>query len=220
MSIVLVPVHTKVLMVGGGSSHDFDKWFNKADLATLTEGGKVSANYTDRPADIAGALKDVDVLYQSSNQKMDDAALRKAIFDFANAGKGLVLIHPGLWYNWPDWPEYNRVLCGGGARSHNAYGEFEVKLSGAQHPVIDGVPANFKVSDELYHFEHDAKGSPIQVLATAYDEKSGKTYPMVWIVQHPKARIVAIALGHDGKVHEHPAYKTLLQNALAWAAGK
>ena len=26
--------------------------------------------------------------------------------------------------------------------------------------------------------------------------------------------------GHDAKAHELPAYKTLLQNAQAWAAGK
>ena len=39
-------------------------------------------------------------------------------------------------------------------------------------------------------------------------------------MKHPKARIVCITLGHDGKAHEHPAYKTLLQNSLAWAARK
>jgi putative heme-binding domain-containing protein len=210
----------KTLIVGGGSSHDFNKWFNLADTATLQADGMASVNYTDRPGDMSATLKDIDVLCQTSNQSMKDPGLRKAIFEFADAGKGLLLIHPGLWYNWPDWPDYNRVLCGGGARSHNAYGEFEVKLTGAKHPIVVGVPASFKISDELYHFEHDPKGSPIQVLATAYDEKSGKTYPMVWIVQHPKARIVAIALGHDGKAHEHPAYKTMLRNALAWAAGK
>ena len=207
-------------MVGGGSSHDFDKWFNKADLTTLTGGGKVSANYTDRPADIAGALKEVDVLYQSSNQKMDDAALRKAIFDFANAGKGLVLIHPGLWYNWPDWPEYNRVLIGGGARGHDKFGEFEVNVDQAGHPVMKDVPASFKITDELYYSKFETNGTPVEVLATAKNSTTGKTFPSVWIVKHPKARIVCIALGHDAKAHELEAYMTLIKNAVAWAAEK
>jgi len=211
---------TKVLMVGGGSSHDFDKWFNKADLATLTEGGKVSANYTDRPADIAGALKEVDVLYQSSNQKMDDAETRKAIFDFANAGKGLVLIHAGLWYNWPDWPEYNRVLAGGGARGHDKFGEFEVSVDQAGHPVMKGVPASFKITDELYYSKFETNGATTTVLATAKNLTNGKTFPSIWIVKHPKARIVCIALGHDAKAHDLEAYKTLLKNAVAWAAAK
>ena len=211
---------TKVLMVGGGSSHDFDKWFNKADLATLTQGGKVSANYTDRPADIAGALKEVDVLYQSSNQKMDGAELRKALFDFANAGKGLVLIHPGLWYNWPDWPEYNRVLIGGGARGHDKYGEFEVNVDQADHPIMKGVPASFKITDELYYSKFETNGAPTEVLATAKNTTNGKTFPSVWTVKHPKARIVCIALGHDAKAHDLEAYKTLIKNAVAWAAGQ
>ena len=37
------------------------------------------------------------------------------------------------------------------------------------------------------------------------------------ITQHPRARIVAITLGHDGRVHDLPAFKTLLVNAVTWA---
>jgi len=29
-----------------------------------------------------------------------------------------------------------------------------------------------------------------------------------------------VTLGHDGKAHDHPAFKSILQNSLAWAAGK
>ena len=57
------------------------------------------------------------------------------------------------------------------------------------------------------------------MLATAKNLTNGKTFPSVWIVKHPKARIVCIALGHDGKAHDLPAYKTMLRNAVAWAAG-
>jgi hypothetical protein len=110
-------------------------------------------NYTDKPSTIAGALKQIDVLCQSSNQKMDDPQLRKALFEFADAGKGLVLLHPGLWYNWPDWPEYNRVLASGGAKSHDRYGEFEVVVKEQEHPILKGVPASFLITDELYHYE-------------------------------------------------------------------
>jgi hypothetical protein len=71
------------LIVGGGSSHDFNKWFNQADSATLGGENRASVNYTDQPSAIAPALKDIDVLYQSSNQKMEDPMLRKAILEFA-----------------------------------------------------------------------------------------------------------------------------------------
>jgi len=57
---------------------------------------------------VAEGLKDADVLGWSSNQAIDDPAARRAVFDFVEAGKGVLLMHPGLWYNWKDWPEYNR----------------------------------------------------------------------------------------------------------------
>ena len=63
-------------------------------------------------------------------------------------------------------------------------------------------------------------GTPIEVLAEARNLTTGKTFPSIWIVKHPKARIVCIALGHDAKSHDLDAYKTILQNAVKWASGK
>jgi type 1 glutamine amidotransferase len=83
-----------------------------------------------------------------------------------------------------------------------------------------GVPEQFKISDELYYSTPDPAGTPIDVLATATSPSSGKTFAQVWIVKHPKSRIVAITLGHDAKAHDLPAFKTLLKNAVNWAAGK
>jgi putative membrane-bound dehydrogenase-like protein len=210
----------RVLMTGGGSSHDFARWFGKADSEILSHGGKVSANYTEDMDRIAAGVKEADVLYISHNKPIPDPAARQGIFDHVAAGKGVLLVHAGLWYNWSDWPEYNRDLCGGGSRGHDRYGEFEVKLSDRKHPVTDGLPERFTIADELYWFKPDPSGLPIDVLATAYSEQKKETYPMIFVVKHPKARIVAITLGHDGKAHDHPAYKRLLQNALHWVAAK
>lgn len=206
----------RTLIVGGGTHHDFNRWFNQADVGTLSARG--TAKYTDNISAVLPGLKDTDVLYLSNNQPMEDANLRKAIFGHVEAGKGLLLVHPALWYNWKDWPEYNRVLIGGGSKSHDKYGEFEVTITETGHPIMAGVPAKFKITDELYHHQKDEQGSAIQVLATGTSPITGKTFPVAWITQHPKARIVCLTLGHDGKAHEHPAYKTLLQNSVAWAA--
>jgi putative membrane-bound dehydrogenase-like protein len=209
----------KVLIVGGGSSHDFNKWFNEADKATLSEGGLASVQYTDDTSLILPALKKIDVLYLSNNQPIP-ADAHKAIFDFVASGKGLVLVHPALWYNWNDWPEYNSQLVGGGARSHNRYGEFEVTVTAPDHPIMKGVDSKFKISDELYHFNPDPKGAPIKALATASDNVGGKTYPSVFTVESQKGRIAGICLGHDAKAHNLDAYKTILRNSVKWAAGK
>ena len=214
------PGSPHVLIVGGGSSHDFDRWFNQADSATLIRGGKISVNYTANIDEVLPALKDLRVLYLCNNQPMPDPQLRRGIFDFADSGHGLLLVHPALWYNWKDWPEYNRTLVGGGASGHEKYGEFEVIVKESNHPIMTGVPATFKITDELYHFATDPNGTPIEVLAEGKNIATGKTYPVIWVVKHPKARILCITLGHDAQCHDLPAYKTILQNSLKWAAGK
>ncbi|HEX4644643.1 MAG TPA: ThuA domain-containing protein, partial [Verrucomicrobiae bacterium] len=144
----------------------------------------------------------------------------KGIFEFADSGHGLLLMHPGVWYNWKDWPEYNRVLVGGGANGHDKYGEFEVTVTDETSPLTAGVPKTFHITDELYHFETDTNGTHIHVLAEGKNVATGKTYPVLWIVKHPHARIVGCTLGHDGLAHDLPAYKTILQNSVIWAAGK
>lgn len=206
----------RTLIVGGGTHHDFNRWFNQADVATLSAKGTIK--YTDDVGTILPALKDLDVLYLSNNKALPDPELRKAIFAHAESGKGLLLVHPALWYNWKDWPEYNRVLIGGGSKSHDKYGEFEVTVTDTSHPIMAGVPTTFKITDELYHHQKEDQGSSIQVLATGTSPTTGKTFPVAWITQHPKARIVCLTLGHDGKAHEHPAFKTILQNSLTWVA--
>ena len=137
----------RILVVGGGSSHDFKKWFDAADTATLRAIGGVSVNYTESAEVTARELPKADVVVLSTNQRgFDSPELRAALMEFVNAGKGLVLLHPGVWYNW-NWKEYNAQLVGGGARGHDRLGEFEVRIL-KEHPVTHGLTANFKVTDE------------------------------------------------------------------------
>ena len=210
----------KSLLVGGGSSHDFGRWFNLADVATLNATGKTEALYTETLSLVEPTLPSTDVLVWSSNQNMEDKALRDGIMAFADSGKGLLLVHPGLWYSWKQWPEYNRILAGGGSRSHDKYGEFEVTVTEPGHPIMAGAPMKFSLRDELYRQEIDPQGSPVQVLATGFEKSTGKTWPVIFIVKHPKARIVGITLGHDGMSHDHPAYKQILSNSVRWAGEK
>ena len=210
----------RTLLVGGGSSHDFNRWFNLADVAVLKAATGIAANYTEKYADVIPALKQIDVLAWSANQPQKDPQLRQSLFDYADSGKGMVLIHAGNWYIWNDWPEWNKAFVGGGSKSHDRYGEFEVTVTAPNHPLMAGVPATFRLSDELYHMDVDPQATPIEVLATGKNLMTGKTYPLVWVTKHPKARIVNITLGHDGQSHDHPAYKQLLRNAVTWASKK
>jgi type 1 glutamine amidotransferase len=210
----------RTLVVGGGSSHDFERWYEQADAETLEKEGLAKVNYTSHTDSIRYYLADIDVLFLSNNQPINDPTTREAIFDFVASGKGLVLAHAALWYNWSDWPEYNNELVSGGSKGHDPYGSFEVTITEPNHPVTQDVPNSFTLKDELYYFMPDPDGPGIEVLATAKKEGSDSSFPSVFVVKHDKGRIVGLALGHDEESHDLPAYQNLLRNAVKWAAGK
>ena len=208
----------RVLLAGGGSSHDFVKFFGGTDKATLAPiCGWV--DFTQNLNGIGEILKNVDVLVLSANQPIS-AATKEALLEYANRGGAIVALHPGTWYNWRNFPQWNQEILGGGAHGHDAFGPYTVNVTNPEHPVTKGVPASFEITDELYNYEVKPGAAEIEVLATATSAKSNKTFPQVFIVKHPKARIVGLTLGHDAKAHDLPAYQTLLKNAVTWAAGR
>src|SRR5262249_48870651 len=158
-------------------------------------------SYTEEVDSIVPLLATTDVLCIANNKPFTQASTQQAIMDFANRGKGVVLLHAGMWYSWRDWPEFNRVLVGGGSRAHDAIAAFEWPAPRPTPPVIRGVPASFAVTDELYNQEIDLAGSPIHPLATAYSRLKNRSYPSVFLVEpvflgeRPSGRIVGIALG-------------------------
>ena len=208
----------RVLLVGGGSSHDFVKFFGGTDKATLApQVGWV--DFTQNANGVPAILDRVDVLVWSANQPISSAT-RKALIDFANSGKGIIALHPGTWYAWNNFPEWNKQVVGGGTRGHDKLGPYTVKITNADSPITKGVTPTFDITDELYNYIADPAAAPIEVLATATSLNTGKTFPQVFIVKHPKARIVGITLGHDARAHDLPEYQTLLKNAVNWVGGK
>jgi putative heme-binding domain-containing protein len=221
--IVWAAGKTKVLIIGGGSSHDFGRFFGGTDSATLAAAG-FSVNYTEDRDQAASEIGKADVAVISVNRQFfDTPAYRKALFDFAAAGKGLVMLHPGTWYGFPQWPELNASIVGGGARGHDRLAKFSVNVVKPEHPIMKGVPRSFEVEDELYYLNAEPDKippgtSPIEVLAeTSPSVRFKQPHPAVWITTHPTARIVGITLGHDERVHDLEAFKTLLANAVKWA---
>jgi len=206
---------TKILTVGGGGSHDFLKYFGIADGKVLNDTGKNFVDYTENISEISTKLKNADVLYMTNNQPYSEEA-QNAIMKFANSGKSILIQHPSVWYNWKDWPEFNKELVGGGSESHEKLQEFEVQVLKPNHPIMKGVPNKFNIIDELYRWKKDPEGTSIEVLAIGKGLESGEEFPVVWIVKHPKAKIVGNTLGHDDRAHNLKAYQTILKNSLDW----
>jgi len=207
----------RVLLVGGGSSHDFVKFFGEADKAILApQVGWV--DFTQNANGVPAILDRVDVLVWSANQPISSGT-RQALMDYVNRGGSVIAYHPGTWYAWKNFPEWNAQVVGGGARGHDKLGEYEVTVT-ADHPVTAGVTKKFRITDELYYYTPDPAATPIEVLATATSTQKPGTYPQVFIVKHPKARIVGLTPGHDERAHGLPEFQTLLRQAVQWAAGK
>lgn len=75
-----------VLMVGGGSSHDFERWYRQEDVKTLESTGQFRVRYTDRTDSIAVYLKQTDVLILTNNQPIPEKD-QKAITAFVEKGE-------------------------------------------------------------------------------------------------------------------------------------
>ncbi len=205
----------RILIVGGGTSHDFRRWFGERDVETLEELGREWIAYTEDPDACRTLLGELEVLILCTNQPLEDAALRAAIFDSVERGGGLLLVHASTWHNWPDWPEFNEELVGGGARSHEDYRSFAVRRAESVHPILDGVPASFTIEDELYRLE-PAPTARSEVLAWGRSLETGAEYPVVWVRSYGRGRIAATTLGHDGSAHDNRWYQRLLLNAVQW----
>ena len=217
---------TKVLIIGGGSSHNFGKFFGDTDSATLKAAG-FTVHYTEDREQAITELGHADAAVISTNRTgLDTPEYRKAVMDFAAAGKGIIMLHPGTWYGFGKWPELNAQIVGGGARGHDAIDKFTVSVLKKDHPVMAGVAATFEATDELYYINAEpekipAGTAPIEVLAQTSPSKKYKVgHPSVWVTEHAKAKIIGIALGHDERVHDSAAFKTLLSNAVKWTSGK
>lgn len=211
------PNTVRVLLVGSGSSHDFPKYFLGTDAVTLKATGDMDVAATPNLEEALALLPQADVLVFSGNHpNYGKPEFQKALHDFADAGKGMVMLHAATWSH--PWKGYNDRFVAGRTPSHGK-GEFEVTVKDADHAVTHDVPASFKIFDENYRTEIPQKERVHICVENAPDKTEG-SIPSVWIVKDPKTRIVCITLGHDERAHENPAFKTLLINTVKWVSGR
>ena len=208
----------RVLLTGAGGAHDFPRFFLRKDSDTLRGLGGIDTAATPNAEEARALLPLADVVVFSANHpSFSRTDFMQALHAFADAGKGLVILHAGTWRNYAPHTGFNQRFVGGGAKGHGS-GDITVSITNPNHPVTRDVPRSFLIRDESYHAILDA-GTPTEILAeNSPDNKTNKVYPSVWTVTDPKCRVVNISLGHAEPAHSHPAYQQLLGNAVRWAA--
>jgi uncharacterized protein len=134
----------------------------------------------------------------------------------------------GEFDGYPMWNWFSDFM--GGIRFENYVAETAaglVNVEDKKHPVMKDVPARFIVTDdEWYTFYKDPRPN-VHVLASV-DESTYQPdsnikmgdHPVVWVNEKMKARNVYFLIGHHANLLKNEAFKTMVSNAIFWAAGK
>lgn len=158
----------------------------------------------------------------------------EAFEDYIDNGRGgwIGLHHASLlgeFDGYPMWPWFSDFL--GGIRFGNYIAELSdgtVRKEG-RHPVLKGLPDTFRIeADEWYTYDRDPRDHPdIQVLATVDEASySARTavkmgdHPVIWTNRSKPARNLYVQFGHSPSLVENPDFRTLMTDALRWAAGR
>jgi type 1 glutamine amidotransferase len=178
-----------------------------------------------------------------------DAAFKSGFRALLEQGIGIVALHHAL-AGWPLWPEYGNWLGGRflyhpgevrGARcldsgyAHSVTYEARVL---SEHPITEGLPAVFPITDEPYLaeiFEHEV--SPLVASSAAFTRdhfwsadaavrgrmncRDGWDHPpgsnlIAWSKWALASPLVYLQPGDGPSAFENPHYRRLLENAIRW----
>jgi type 1 glutamine amidotransferase len=173
--------------------------------------------------------------------------VQRGVEELIAAGVGIVATHHAL-AGWPTWDGWADVLGGRFLYSPGRLHGVDVPASGYRmdtyrvtpaggHPVTDGVEP-FELTDELYLcpvFEGDVEPllttdadlSPATMVDTYREVRHGERVAarqqpasnlLGWVHEPGRSRVVYLLPGHTATTMQHPAYRRLLANALAWVS--
>jgi type 1 glutamine amidotransferase len=209
----------KGLVITGGHDHE-------AAFYSLFDGYKdldwlpVDTSTTAFSKDLRGKY-DVVIMYDFTRDI--DEMCKKNLRDFAESGKGIVVLHHAL-LNYQKWPWWYEDVVGGRYRLQREGDSPSSSVKNDQemfvrpesgHPVTAGI-GPFHIRDEAY--KRMWISDRIRPLLTTDNPASDSS--LAWIGPYDKARVVAIQLGHGHSAFGHPSYRSLVHNAVLWAAGK
>jgi len=140
-------------------------------------------------------------------------------------GGGFVSVHPTLITDKKFSGQLSELL--GLAWEHGyswyRYGDMDLKITAAEHPICLGLPGTIRFLDEAYW---PLKGdlSKVTVLATSdekvKDSEKTRAEPMFWTYEYGKGRVFACILGHYTWTCDDAYFRLLVLRGMAWAAGE
>lgn len=176
---------------------------------------------------------DVVVFANASGDLLSDAQ-EQAFETWLEGGGGWIGIHAAGDGSHQAWSWYQDTLIGGLFTAHilgPQTQEARVVVENTSHPVTQGLPAEFRHSEEWYSWAESARARGFDVLLRV-DESTYEPFqrffgnerdlrmqdhPIVWSRCVGKGRALYSAMGHWANAYENPSYARLLENAVGWA---
>ena len=179
---------------------------------------------------------------------------KKVFLDLLEAGKGMVFMHHAI-AGWPAWEEYAEIIGGRFLYLPDTLRGIDTQDSGYRHkvehtlnvlenhPITEGLPSQFPMTDELYLSEV-FNDSIEPLLASSYEftrdnfysatkaVKDGKMFDnegwehpngsnvIGWVKHYRNSPIAYLQGGDDPEAYSSAHYRRLLQNSINWAAGE
>ena len=213
------PDALRLLVVTGG--HDYSTSFYSVFEGRPEWRWEHAPSMKEAFAREAVSRYDAAVFYDMTTSDPGDEA-RRNLRAFAEAGKGLVVLHHAI-VGHPGWPFWEELVGGryleadDGAWKKSTYRhdvELLVRPSGA-HPITDPV-GPLQVEDEAYRGMRVSPGV-VPLLETAHPDSDRL---VGWVSPYARARVVYLQLGHGEPAHRSAAYRDLVRNAVVWTAGR
>ncbi len=187
------------------------------------------------------------VVLSNYNGQLWPEGVQRNLEKYVSGGGGLVIVHAAN-NSFPQWAEYNKMIGlgwrganfgdrvtttpegqvirtpkdqGPGA-GHGSQHEFSIVVRDREHPVLKGMPVEWKHSkDELYHGQR-GPALDMHILATAYsDKKTGGTdahEPMVWWIPYSKGKVFTTVMGHAEQSMKCIGFQSVVARASEWVA--
>ena len=191
----------------------------KVDWTVINEGGKGTKAMIPLYKN-ANWAKDYDVVvHNECFANTSDKEYVQSITKAHEAGVPAVVIHCAMHTyraaRFDDW----RKFLGVTSRRHEHKSEYPVKKVMKQHPILKGMPDNWKTpKDELYVVEKLWPSA--KALATSVSERDKREHAVIWTHQYGKARVFGTTYGHSDETFKDPVFLNYVSRGLLWAAGR
>ncbi|MDR0390850.1 MAG: ThuA domain-containing protein [Planctomycetaceae bacterium] len=171
---------------------------------------------------------------------------RTAFEKYIKDGHGFVVYHAAD-NAFREWKEYNKMIAfggwggrnqndgpylyiddegktirdesKGGGGHHGRQWAFPIKNQTPEHPIMKGLPKEFRHSDDELYERMRGPAENVTILATAFAKDSTKRHePMLLAIDYGKGRVFHTTLGHDVKQLKSVAFIITFLRGAEWAA--